>query len=82
MKSRVRRNFRKQRKTRKGGIFGVHAFKMQFENRNNCQKKFGMGKSECTNPITLKCYDFHSNGEVEPTSYYYNNRSECDRNRF
>jgi hypothetical protein len=81
-KSRKIQNSKKQ-KTKRGGILWIPALKMEFENRNNCQNKFGMVPG-CSDPTVLKCYNFRSNKKLPPEKkpYYYQNERECSNTGF
>ena len=66
-----RKNVRKNRKSRKGGLFGIKAFKTEWDNKNNCMS-INKLSSRCT-PAWLERYDYHSNGskDVKPGPYKY-----------
>jgi hypothetical protein len=61
-----RRNVRNNRKSRKyrGGIFGIRALKTNWDNKNNCIKKYGNSEQYCSQKM-LDAIDFHSDGTQE-----------------
>ena len=63
VQNRKSRNNRKSRKYR-GGLFGIKALKTNWDNRNNCIKKYGNSQEHCSQKM-LDAIDFHRDGTQE-----------------
>ena len=54
-------------RTRRGGLFGIHAFKTTADNRRNCMTKFKSKKKQrrmCSEKM-LNMLDYRSNGKIQ-----------------
>ena len=66
-RNRTKRNLRKNRKSRKmkGGLFGIKAFKTDWDNRNNCARKYkNVNLDTNCSPEKLAAIDYHSDGTL------------------
>jgi hypothetical protein len=71
----TRRNSRKNKKSRRGGLFGIGAFKTEWDNKNNCYSIYNDAKrrSQFCTPAYLERYDYHKDGkkDIKPGPYKY-----------
>jgi len=54
-------------RTRRGGLFGISAFKTMSDNRRNCMTRFKSKRKQrkmCSNKM-LHRLDYHSSGKIE-----------------